>query len=75
MSVSRQDDMVRLSVFPHRPHQLPDLTRSPGLYPGQEGEGVGRSGPGESVGGVLISHTSHHWDLGPVYQGGQAGVV
>ena len=66
---------MRLPVSPDRPHQLPDLTWCPGLDPGQEREGVGREGPGESLGVVVISHTSHHWDLTQVYQGGQAGVL
>ena len=55
--------------------QPPDLTGSPGLHPGQQRQGVGWDGPGESVGLVVEVQTSHPRYLVPVYQGGQTGVV
>ena len=51
------------------------LGRVSGLDLGLEGQRVGRDGPGEGVGGVLVAQTSHYRYLLPVYQGGQAGVV
>ena len=64
-----------LPVLTGRVDQPPGLARSPGLHSGQEGQGVGRDGPGERVGVVVISQSSHPRYLLPVYQGGQAGVV